>query len=83
MKKVKLKKGSMIQSLHFSNEFFSKSGAKKWAKKHGFTVDKIDTTKNEFRIRQYSPKNITVVGQGELADGLFAIYGKPKKGYTF
>lgn len=83
MKKTKIKKGSRIQSLLFSKEFFGKSEAKSWAKKHGFVYAKVDTTKNYHRLRQYSPTHIKVVGTNEIADGVLAVYGLPKKGYSF
>jgi len=86
MKKVKkgsAKKGIKVQSLHFAKDFFTKAQAKAWAKKHGFVYAKVDTTPHEHRIRQYPPRNIRVVGQKELADGVFGIFGFPKSGYSF
>ena len=83
MKKFDLKKGSKIQSLHFSKEFFTKTEAKKWAKKNGFVSAKVDTTPHEFRLRQYSPTHIRIVGQSEIYPGVLAIFGFAKSGYSF
>ena len=47
--------GSDVQSLLFDKDYFTKSTAKKWAKKHGFRYGKVHTTGRYHRLRQFAP----------------------------
>ena len=47
--------GTKIQTLLFDREHFTAAQAKRWARAHGFTVEKTHVTKRQIRIRQYTP----------------------------
>lgn len=46
---------SEIQTLLFDRDFFTKSTAKKWARRHGFHYGKVHTTGRYHRLRQMEP----------------------------
>lgn len=48
--------GSKVQSLIFNKaKWDSADAAKKWARNHGFSADKVDTTSSSYRLRQAAP----------------------------
>lgn len=49
------KVSTTLQTLIFSKSKFSKSEAISWAKSHDMRHDKVDETKNSFRLRQRDP----------------------------
>lgn len=46
-----------VQSVRFKKENFTKDEAHKWCKDHGYYVDGLDETDNEYWFRQYDPDN--------------------------
>ena len=77
-------RSTVIQSLVFDKDFFTKSQAKRWAAQHDFVLTGVDTKENTYRIRQHEPSSFT---QGtfrtiELSEGVQAVVGMPKKGIS-
>lgn len=75
-------KQTEIQTLILDKDVFPKrSDATKWARDHDFRADKVDENENSFRLRQRNPGDFQ---EGsfrtiELANGVKAVIGKPKK----
>lgn len=70
---------SRIQSLLFARDLFEPKEARAWAKEHGFSARKIDTTESFHRIRQrdpddFDPESFRTI---RLTDGVKAIVGRP------
>ena len=74
--------GMEIQSVLFPRESFSVSKAKTWAKRHGFTMKKVDETENFYRFRQrppnqFKPGSFRIITLGN--SGVKAIIACPKE----
>lgn len=48
-------KGSDVQSLLFDTLEWTERRAKQWALRHGYIADKVHTTEDYIRIRQFNP----------------------------
>ena len=70
---------SEVQSLLMDRDYFTKSAAKKWARRHGFRYGKVHTTGRYHRLRQYSPKGEGPFRTITFAEGIKAIVG-PNEG---
>lgn len=69
-----------IQTLIFSQNWYSTPFAVKWAKEHGFKYGKVDVEKGTVRIRQkdpseFKPKSFRTI---EITNGVKAVIGHPK-----
>jgi ClpP class serine protease len=76
------KKPTVVQTLIFSKEKFTKAEAKKWAKDHDYKSSGVDETEDSYRIRQRDPGDF-VEGSFrtiELDDGVSAVVGHLKSG---
>jgi hypothetical protein len=51
--------GTQVQTLILSKDHFTRSQAIAWARRNGYRADKVDTTENNFRIRQQTPGRFT------------------------
>lgn len=79
--KITLPKTTTIQTLLFPRPAFTATTAKRWAKQHGFSAAKTDTTENNVRIRQVCPdlfqkksfRTITL----DKSKGIQAVIGRP------
>lgn len=73
---------STIQTLIFSKEKFTSAKAVEWAKEHGFKAGKgADETEESFRVRERDPGRFQegTFRTIELAPGIKAVIGRPKK----
>ena len=75
-------RSTVIQSLIFDKDYFTKSQAKRWAAQNEFVSTGVDTKENTYRLRQYDP---SVFARGtfrtiKLSQGVQAVIGMPKKG---
>lgn len=72
--------GTRVQTLLFSKTHFTKSGAKRWARDHGYVAQKVDEKPNTYRVRQHDPRRFgkhsfrTI----RLTDGVEAVVGCPR-----
>ena len=48
--------GTQTQSLVLSKQFFTLKQAENWIQRHGFTLRKIEESRNNWRFRQHDPK---------------------------
>jgi len=44
-----------VQSVIFNKNKFTLKSATKWIMNHGYTIGRVDITKNYFRFRQFNP----------------------------
>lgn len=54
---IQVNKSSGIQSLRFDKKRFNKQQAITWAKSHGFKSGDVEEMPNEWRLRQFDPKD--------------------------
>lgn len=71
-----------VQTLIFVKKDFNKSGARKWAKSHGFKSSGVDETATSYRIRQRDPSEFVrgSLKRMQVMKGVKAIFGRLKKG---
>lgn len=75
-------RSTVVQSLIFDKDYFTKSQAKRWAAQNEFVSTGVDTKENTYRIRQYDPSDFArgTFRTIALSDGVQAVIGMPKKG---
>ena len=81
--RLRIKQGTRIQTLLMSKSRFDTADkAKKWASAHNFRSDKVDSTENNFRLRQFTPGQCTegTFGTRTLTRGVQATFCVPKEG---
>lgn len=64
-----------VQSVLFDREKFSRTGAIRWLKQHGFVFSKIDETEKFYRFRQQDPKQFSRMRIKEVEPGIKFILG--------
>ena len=75
------KKPMNVQSLIFDKgKFKDAAAAKKWAKDHDFSSDKVDETGGSFRLRQKAPSGFDKFRTIELTEGVKAVVAKSEPG---
>lgn len=69
-----------IQTLIFSQNWYSRPFAVKWAKEHGFRHSKVDVERGTVRLRQKDPGEFKAGSFRtiELTTGVRAVIGHPK-----
>jgi hypothetical protein len=75
-------RSTVVQSLVFDRDVFTKTKAKSWARSHGFVFDYVDEKAHTLRMRQHDPEDFS---RGTfrtifMADGVQAVIGMPKRG---
>ena len=75
-------RATVVQSLVFDKDFFTKASARTWAKSHGFRSTGVDETLNTFRIRQHSPDDFTrgTFRTVTMTEGVMGVVGMPRRG---
>lgn len=73
-------RGTQVQTLIFSKEYFRREGATGWARRKGFRAGKVDETSSSYRIRQRPTSHFT---RGSfrtipLGDTVQAVIGCPR-----
>jgi hypothetical protein len=63
-----------VQTLIFDKKEYSRNEALLWARLHGFKHYTSRETADTFRIRQFEPKRMKVLGTFSLTKGIKALY---------
>jgi hypothetical protein len=75
------RKGSKVQSILFSKEYYTGRMARQWLLDHNFLAPKMDSTQNYMRYRQEDPKLFQKDSFRtlEFKRGILAVVGIPKR----
>lgn len=69
---------SVVQTLIFSKDEFTREQALSWARRHRFRASKVDVTSGSYRIRQTSPARVRMKGTITMTRGIKAVVGTPR-----
>lgn len=74
--------GMRVQSFMFDRNIFDQTSAKKWLKRNGAAVPKVDATDKYLHFRQEPKSHFSFFRTGEISRGVKASFGCPMKKWS-